>query len=121
MEFSIRFSTPLNTESCGEEQDKLRASRKVNGWWCQPFSPATKLGHDPGWRYVGGLDFFDVLRLRSFGTLLGLEFNPVALRQRTEAAACYRGVMDEDILAAVVRCDETEAFTVIEPLNNSLH
>src|SRR5690242_9156628 len=67
------------------------------------------------------LNFLHILCLRSLLTLLGLKFDLVSLSQRAKAAACYGSLMDEDIFAAVVGCDETESLGIVEPLYRSLH
>src|SRR3954452_23315481 len=42
-----------------------------------------------------------------------------ALGQRLEAAGVDAGVVDEEVLATVVRRDEAEALVVVEPLDGS--
>src|SRR4051794_28975059 len=41
------------------------------------------------------------------------------LGQRLEAAGVDAGVVDEEVLASLVRRDEAEALVVVEPLDNS--
>src|SRR3954465_3444597 len=50
---------------------------------------------------------------------LGVEGDLRALGERLEAAAVDAGVVDEEILAALVRRDEAEALVVVEPLHGS--
>src|SRR5215211_257856 len=66
-----------------------------------------------------GLDGLDVRRVRALGALLGVVGDLRALGQRLEAAALDGGVVDEEVLALVVRGDEAEALLVAEPLHGS--
>src|SRR3954447_4624336 len=50
---------------------------------------------------------------------LGVEGDLRALRQRLEAVGVDAGVMDEEVLAALVGRDEAEALVVVEPLDGS--
>src|SRR3954447_24138973 len=73
----------------------------------------------------GGADQFrlerpDVLRLRALLALLGVVGDLRALAERAVAVSLDRAVMDEEVLAAVVRCYEAEALLVREPLHGSL-
>src|SRR5450755_41656 len=61
----------------------------------------------------------DVDRLRSLVTGLGVEGHLGALLQRAISLANDPGVMDEEILVAVVGGDETEPLVVAEPLNGA--
>src|SRR5947209_2543276 len=65
------------------------------------------------------LDELDVRRGRALRPLLGLIAHPRALGKRLEAAALNRAVMNEQILAAVIRRDEAEPLLVAEPLHSS--
>src|SRR5436190_15495300 len=65
-------------------------------------------------------DLGDVLGRRALLALHDVELYPVAFGQRLEAVALDRGVMDEAVLAAAVRGDETEALRIIEPLDDAL-
>jgi hypothetical protein len=64
-------------------------------------------------------DGLDVVGLRSLLALRGLERHPLALVQGLEAASHDRRVVDEDVLAPVVRRDESEALLAVEPLHNA--
>src|SRR4051794_32655427 len=50
---------------------------------------------------------------------LGVEGHLRALSQRLEAVGVDAGVVDEEVLAALVRGDEAEALVVVEPLHGS--
>jgi len=49
-----------------------------------------------------------------------VESDLLSLVEDTHASACDRADVHEDILAAIIRLDEPEAFLVIEPLHGSL-
>lgn|SRR5215813_8914591 len=57
--------------------------------------------------------------LRAFLSLLGLVFYVVAFLQGAEAAGLNRRLMHKQILAAVIRSDESEAFLIVKPLHCS--
>src|SRR5712671_5645713 len=59
----------------------------------------------------------DVRRLRTLVALLQLELHLLTLGEAAEALRLDRGVVDEDVLPAAVRSDETKALRVIEPLH----
>src|SRR5688500_3275868 len=80
--------------------------------------PADAGRSDPAERRVG-LDGLDVRRVRALGAVLGVVGDLRALGQRLEAAALDGGVVDEEVLALVVRGDEAEALLVAEPLHGS--
>src|SRR5881394_3980329 len=61
----------------------------------------------------------DVRRRRPLLPLRRVVGDLLALFQRLEARALDRGVMAEQILAAVVRRDESEALRVVEPLHGT--
>ena len=67
----------------------------------------------------GPLDLlgYDVGRARAFLPLLNVIRNGLTLGQRLEATTLNGAVMDENVLAAVGRGDETKALFVTEPLN----
>jgi hypothetical protein len=50
---------------------------------------------------------------------LGIEGDLLALDQPTHSGALKRGGVDENILAAIVRLDKTEAFLVVIELHGS--
>src|SRR3954462_13247146 len=61
----------------------------------------------------------DVDGLRALVAGLGVVGHLRALSQRLEAAGVDAGVVDEEVLAALVRGDEAEALVVVEPLHGS--
>src|SRR5919108_6204662 len=65
------------------------------------------------------LERLDVRRSRALGALLGLVAHLRALGQRLEAVALDRAVVNEQVLACVIRCDEAVALLVVEPLHGS--
>src|SRR3954468_2679838 len=62
-------------------------------------------------------DLAHVRGLRPLGALLEFEFHLLAFRQAPEPLRLDGGVVDEHVLAAVVRRDESEALRIIEPLH----
>ena len=64
-----------------------------------------------------GLLGYDVGRAGALLALLDVEGDCLSLGQRFEAAALDGAVVDEDVLRAVGRGDEAEAFFVAEPLD----
>src|SRR4051812_5658058 len=65
------------------------------------------------------LNGLDVRGGRALGALLGVVTHLCALVQRLEAAALDRAVMNEHVLAGVIRRDEPEALVAVEPLHCS--
>src|SRR5690349_16296919 len=65
------------------------------------------------------LDGRDVDGLGALVAVLGVVGDPRAFRKRAEAVRVDARVVDEEILAALVRCDEAEALLVAEPLHGS--
>jgi hypothetical protein len=61
----------------------------------------------------------DVLGSRAFLALSDLKLNLLSFSQRLEAGALNRGMMDENVLAAIFRADETEALAVVKPLDGA--
>src|SRR5688500_14878658 len=78
-------------------------------------------GHPGGWPLSRGRsgsgDLGDVLGRRTLVALDDVELDPLALGEALEAAALDRRVMNEQILAAILRRDESEALGVVEPLH----
>src|SRR2546429_7150970 len=70
--------------------------------------------------YVSFLDGCDSYRLGPFSSLRNLELNTLVFLERTVAAALDLGVVDEEVLRAVVRGDEAEALVTVEPFHSSL-
>src|SRR4051794_38012073 len=68
---------------------------------------------------ANSLERLDVRRLQAFRPLLHFELDLLAFFERLEAAHLDRGVMREQIFAALGRGDEAEAFGVVEPLNSA--
>src|SRR5215468_8035864 len=64
-------------------------------------------------------DRLNVLSGRALGALLGVVGHLRALGERLEAAAGDRRMMDEQVLALVIRRDEPKTLFVAEPLNGS--
>src|SRR5207237_497199 len=65
------------------------------------------------------LERLDVRGGRAFGTLLRVVAHLRALGKRLEAVALDCTVVYEQVLAGVIRCDETKALVVAEPLHSS--
>ena len=70
--------------------------------------------------YVSFLDGSDSYCLGSFSSLLNVELNTLVFLERTMAASLDLGVVDEEVLRAVVRGDEAEALVTVEPFHSSL-
>src|SRR6476469_4177694 len=72
---------------------------------------------DPAWS-----DDSDLLNVRCGRALLALLLVIAHLRalgERLEAAALDRRMVNEEVLAALIRSDEAESLVVVEPLNGS--
>src|SRR5438105_15722575 len=67
-------------------------------------------------RRIARLERLDVRRRRTLLTVDGFEGDLLRFRQRFIPGHLDRGVMSEEILAAVVRRDESEALGSVEPL-----
>src|SRR3954469_13985705 len=67
----------------------------------------------------GPLERGDVDGLGALVAGLGVEGHLRALSHRLEAVGVDAGVVDEEVLAALVRGDEAEALVVVEPLHGS--
>src|SRR4051794_27854645 len=81
-------------------------------------SPPTRRART-AYRWTTPLQRGDVDGLRALVAGLGVEGNLRALSQRLEAVGVDAGVVDEEVLAALVRGDEAEALVVVEPLHGS--
>src|SRR3954469_8760244 len=66
-----------------------------------------------------GSDLLNVRCGRALLALLLVVAHLRALGERLEAAALDRGVVDEEVLAALIGRDEAEALVVVEPLDGS--
>src|SRR3954467_7300630 len=66
-----------------------------------------------------GSDRADVDRLRPLVACLGLVLHARALGERAVAVGFDAAVVDEQVLAAFIGCDEAEALLVAEPLNGA--
>src|SRR5215218_5783672 len=66
------------------------------------------------------LELGDVIRLQTFPALGLLVGDLGALIEALEAITRYTAVMDEDVLATLIRGDEAVAFIITEPLYRSL-
>src|SRR3954451_1220602 len=73
--------------------------------------------HSFWWR---GLDRPDVDCLRTLVAGLRLVLHARALGERAVAVGFDAAVVDEEVLAAFIGCDEAEALLVAEPLNGAL-
>src|SRR4051812_40469369 len=71
-------------------------------------------------RQCGLLDRADVHGLRPLVAGLGLVLHARALGERAVAVRFDAAVVDEEVLAAFIGCDEAEALLVAEPLNGAL-
>src|SRR3954462_10395446 len=70
-------------------------------------------------RTTSRLERGDVDGLGPLVARLGVEGDPRTLSQRLEAVGVDAGVVNEEVLATVVRRDEAEALVVVEPLDGS--
>jgi len=68
---------------------------------------------------IGSLQFLDVYRLETFGSLFRIEADLVPFRQAFKAASVDGRVMDENVRPVVSR-DKAEPLAVIEPFHRSL-
>src|SRR4051794_1046029 len=66
------------------------------------------------------LDGADADGLGALGPGLGAVLDPRALGERAEAVGLDVGVVDEEVLARLVRRDEAEALLIAEPLHDAL-
>src|SRR5262249_3718500 len=66
------------------------------------------------------LDGGYLARLGTFRPLLALELNALVLLKGAKAAPLDLGIVDEEVLPAVVRGDETVALFAVEPFHSSL-
>src|ERR1700712_3649977 len=66
-----------------------------------------------------GLDRADVDRLRSLVAGLGLVLHTRAFGERAVAVGVDAAVVDEEVLAALIRGDEAEPLFVAEPLHGA--
>src|SRR3954452_11005695 len=78
----------------------------------------------PAWgplvrRRKWSLERLDVRRGRALRAVLGVVAHLRALGKRLEAAPLDRRVVNEQVLAGFVRCDEPEPLVVVEPLHGS--
>ena len=62
----------------------------------------------------------DVLGLGALGALGDVELDTRVILEGLEPGAGDRGVVDEDVSASAILCDEAEALVVVEPLDGSL-
>src|SRR5436190_2926845 len=81
--------------------------------------PAATLSAATGMHVAPLLDERDVDGLRALVAVLGVVGDPRALGEGAEAVGVDARVVDEEVLAALVRCDEAEALLVAEPLHGS--
>ena len=82
--------------------------------WCESTAPAHC-------HVRSSLDGSDFHCLRSFGSLPNLELNALVFLERAIAASLDLGVVDEEILRAIVGGDEAEALVAlvtVEPFHS---
>src|ERR1700761_992911 len=72
-----------------------------------------------GYRTRQTLQRLDVSRLQTLGALLRFEAHLLVFSQRLEAVAADFREVSEQVVAALVRCNEAKAFAVVEPLNGT--
>src|SRR5215208_4517269 len=70
-------------------------------------------------RRVVLLERLDVVGLQALGAALHFELHLLPFLQRLEAGHLDRGVMREQVLAALARGDEAEALGIVEPLDGT--
>ena len=58
--------------------------------------------------------------LGTFLPLLDVELDTLVFLKRAEAAALDLGIVDENVLATIVRSDEPKALFAVEPFHSSL-
>src|SRR5712671_5988377 len=68
---------------------------------------------------LGSTDLADVGRLRALGPVLHVVLDLLALRQAAKPLGLDGGMVDEHVLAAGVRRDETKPLCIIEPLHRA--
>src|SRR4051794_31485902 len=78
--------------------------------------PARGLSAASSVHSCSGLNDRDVDGLRALVAVLGVVGDPRALSEGAEAVAVDARVVDEEVLAAFIGCDEAEALLVAEPL-----
>ena len=71
-------------------------------------------------RQSSASDFFDVLRLETFGALDYLEFHQLIFLQRAKALFLDSAVVHEDI-RAVFPGNKPKTFGIVKPLHLTLH
>src|SRR6185503_1330451 len=93
------------------------------GWSSSGYRSAKNEARRSGPRQVSGdpslRRLLDARRGGALGPFLGLVAHLRTLGQGLEALAEDRGVVDEDVLRAVIGCDEPVALVVAEPLDSS--
>src|SRR5688500_6514224 len=82
-------------------------------------SPSSSIFSSFSAMMVSVLNGDDVERLGALLTLPRLELDLGALGEGLEALAADAGVVDEEILTPVLRCDEAVALRIVEPLDCS--
>src|SRR5882762_3543964 len=68
---------------------------------------------------LGSTDLADVGRLRALGPVLHVVLDLLALGQAAKPLGLDGGMVDEHVLAAGVRRDETKALCIVEPLHRA--
>jgi hypothetical protein len=96
------------------------ALRKRNPGYGSTYSVARMKRSDI--RGDAGSDGAQIIRRRLSGPTVGndVERNLLALIETLHAGAFDRADMHKDVLAAIIRLNEAEAFLAVEPLNGAL-
>src|SRR5262249_17783016 len=98
--------------------DSRSSSPLAVAWWSSP-RPALAGRGAPCITMRDDLDGDDVRRLRALRPLAGLVLDLRVLGERLESLAGNVAVVDEEVLASLVRRDEAVALRVVEPLHGS--
>ena len=71
-------------------------------------------------RGLNGLERLNLLGLRALGPPAGRVLNPLVLLKAAVTVSLDGGVMNEDVIGAVIRGDETVPLVGVEPLHSAL-
>src|SRR6266850_2986220 len=91
--------------------DRTRRQARVLAW--------VVLHAGVGVAAIGSTDLADVGRLRALGPVLHVVLDLLALGQAAKPLGLDGGMVDEHVLAAGVRRDETKALCIVEPLHRA--
>jgi hypothetical protein len=70
--------------------------------------------------WANGLQRLDLLGLRALGPPAGRVLNPLVLLKAAVTVSLDGGVMNEDVISAIVWGDETVPLVGVEPLHSAL-